>query len=48
MILIALSVIVVPFRIGFDATPEGGWFVMDIITDLTFGVDIILNFRYHE
>lgn len=44
-ILIALSVIVVPFRIGFDASPEGGWVIVDIVTDVTFAFDIILNFR---
>lgn len=43
--LIALSVITVPFRIGFDAPPEGGWLVVDWVTDCTFAVDIVLNFR---
>lgn len=43
--LIALSVITVPFRIGFDALPEGGWVVVDWVTDCTFAVDIVLNFR---
>eukprot|EP00752_Nemacystus_decipiens_P018412 g16511.t1 len=44
-VLIALSVITVPFRIGFDALPEGGWVVVDWVTDCTFAVDIVLNFR---
>ncbi|CAN0564599.1 unnamed protein product, partial [Ectocarpus sp. 12 AP-2014] len=39
------SVITVPFRIGFDALPEGGWVVVDWVTDCTFAVDIVLNFR---
>ncbi|CAM9734706.1 unnamed protein product [Ectocarpus fasciculatus] len=43
--LIALSVITVPFRIGFDALPEGGWVVVDWVTDCTFAADIVLNFR---
>eukprot|EP00903_Cladosiphon_okamuranus_P016337 g15066.t1 len=43
--LIALSVIIVPFRIGFDALPEGGWVIVDWVTDCTFAVDIVLNFR---
>ncbi len=43
--LIGLSVITVPFRIGFDALPEGGWVVIDWVTDCTFAVDILLNFR---
>lgn len=44
-VLIGLSVITVPFRIGFDALPEGGWVVIDWVTDCTFAVDILLNFR---
>ncbi|CAN0304292.1 unnamed protein product [Hapterophycus canaliculatus] len=43
--LIALSVLTVPFRIGFEALPEGGWLVVDWVTDCTFAVDILLNFR---
>lgn len=45
MFLIALSVIVVPFRIGFDAIADGGWIVVDLVTDLAFAVDILLSFR---
>ncbi|CAM9262116.1 unnamed protein product, partial [Sphacelaria rigidula] len=44
-ILIALSVIVVPFRIGFDCVAEGGWLVLDYVTDFTFAFDILLSFR---
>ena len=45
IILIILSVIVVPFRIGFDAWPEGGWLVVDMVTDVTFAFDILFSFR---
>lgn len=45
MVLIGLSVIIVPFRIGFDAVAEGGWLAVDIVTDVAFTFDIILNFR---
>lgn len=45
MVLIALSVVIVPFRIGFDAWPSGGWLVLDFVTDITFAIDILLNFR---
>lgn len=43
--LITLSVITVPFRIGFDAVSEGGWLVVDWVIDLTFALDIVFNFR---
>ena len=45
VMLITLSVITVPFRIGFDAVSEGGWLVVDWVIDLTFALDIALNFR---
>lgn len=44
-ILIAQSVIVVPFRIGFDWMPQGNWLVADVVTDVAFGIDIMLSFR---
>lgn len=44
-ILIGLSVIVVPFRIGFDWMPQGMWLVADLVTDFAFAFDIVLSFR---
>jgi hypothetical protein len=39
------SIIVVPYRLGFDADADGAWLVLENIIDCFFGVDIILNFR---
>lgn len=44
-VLIALSVIIVPYRLGFDVRPKGGWVAVDIITDACFALDILLSFR---
>ena len=45
--LIIWSVIIVPFRLGFDEEPEKGTpqDILDIIQDIMFGIDIILCFR---
>ena len=34
---------VVPFRVGLDE-PMGGWFIVDLLVDLYFWIDILLNF----
>ena len=45
--LILWSVIIVPYRLGFDQEPEAGSMgeMIDIFQDLMFGVDIALCFR---
>ena len=45
--LILFSVIVVPWRIGFDRSPEPGGFgdILDWIIDVFFALDIVFNFR---
>ncbi|GMI21874.1 hypothetical protein TrCOL_g56 [Triparma columacea] len=45
--LIIWSVIIVPFRLGFDQEPEPGSVqeYVDIFQDIMFGIDIILCFR---
>ncbi|KAE9052157.1 hypothetical protein PR001_g784 [Phytophthora rubi] len=42
---IVYSIIVVPFRLGYDADATGGWYVLEMIIDGFFLVDILLNFR---
>ena len=37
--------IVVPFRIGFDQHPTGGWHIFEVAIDCIFIVDLVLNFR---
>ena len=44
-VLIIWSVIVVPFRLGFNQEAEGIMMAIDIFGDIMFGVDIILCFR---
>eukprot|EP00953_Heterococcus_sp_UTEX-ZZ885_P030681 16194-Heterococcus_DN1.PRE.6 len=44
-VLITLSVIIIPFRIGFEVEPKGGWIALDGLVDVCFAVDILLNFR---
>jgi hypothetical protein len=44
-IVILYSIIVVPYRSGFDADADGAWLVLENIIDCFFGIDIILNFR---
>lgn len=42
---IVYSIIVVPFRLGYDVDATGGWYVLEMIIDGFFLVDILLNFR---
>lgn len=42
---IVYSIIVVPFRLGYDVDAIGGWYVLEMIIDGFFLVDILLNFR---
>lgn len=35
---------VVPFRVGLDEPAMGGWFIVDLLVDLYFWIDILLNF----
>ncbi|ETL82606.1 hypothetical protein L917_17249 [Phytophthora nicotianae] len=42
---IVYSIIVVPFRLGYDVDAVGGWYVLEMIIDGFFFVDILLNFR---
>jgi Ion transport protein len=44
-VLITLSVIIIPFRIGFEVEPKGGWIALDGLVDVCFAIDILLNFR---
>ena len=46
-LLILWSVIIVPFRLGFDQEPEdnSAMFYLDILVDVMFGIDIFLCFR---
>jgi Ion transport protein len=44
-VLITLSVIIIPFRIGFEVEPKGGWIALDGLIDVCFAIDIVLNFR---
>jgi len=44
-VLIIWSVIVVPYRLGFNQEPEGAMNTIDILQDIMFGVDILLCFR---
>ncbi|RLN06824.1 hypothetical protein BBJ28_00008688 [Nothophytophthora sp. Chile5] len=42
---IIYSIIVVPFRLGYDFDAVGGWYVLEFIIDSFFFLDILLNFR---
>jgi hypothetical protein len=44
-LLIVISVIIVPFRLGFDVQSSRPWTIFDWITDFIFLVDIVVNFR---
>jgi CRP-like cAMP-binding protein len=46
LVLIFYVSICVPLRIGFDliVEPWNAWFVVDLIADLSFAVDLVLNF----
>ena len=43
-IILVYIALVVPFRVGYKQPAEGGWYVLDLIIDLYFYVDIVLNF----
>jgi len=36
---------VVPFRVGYRQPAEGGWYVVDLLIDIYFYVDVVLNFH---
>jgi voltage-gated potassium channel Kch len=42
-LIIVYSVCCIPYRIGFDDPATGGWDIFDIICDLTFAMDMLLN-----
>jgi len=42
---IIYSIIVVPFRLGYDVDAARGWYVFEMIIDGFFFFDILLNFR---
>ena len=42
--LIVYSVIDIPMKVGFDLANEGLWFWINVCIDITFGLDICLNF----
>eukprot|EP00929_Paragymnodinium_shiwhaense_P064368 TRINITY_DN32231_c0_g2_i1.p1 TRINITY_DN32231_c0_g2~~TRINITY_DN32231_c0_g2_i1.p1 ORF type:complete len:1458 (+),score=354.11 TRINITY_DN32231_c0_g2_i1:199-4572(+) len=44
-LLIVYSVLVIPFRIGFQLEAEGFAAAVDIFVDIVFATDIVLNFR---
>ena len=43
-IILVYVALVVPFRVGYKQPAEGGWYVLDLIIDLYFYLDIFLNF----
>ena len=43
--LIIYSVMVIPYRIGFDVPAEGAGDAFDIVVDVFFFIDILVNFR---
>ena len=43
-IILVYVALVVPFRVGYKQPAEGGWYVLDLIIDLYFYLDIVLNF----
>ena len=43
--IILYSGIVIPYRIGFDEDAVGSVFVLEILFDILFGIDIIINFN---
>jgi hypothetical protein len=44
ILLCILCMITLPYRIGFDLPTTHSWAVLDTITEISFGMDIILNF----
>ena len=35
---------VVPVRVGFDFVATGGWFYFELVIDIYFWIDLVLNF----
>lgn len=44
-LLIVISVVIVPLRLGFDIDATPAWKTFDYATDVMFAIDIIVNFR---
>lgn len=44
-VLLGYVAVVTPYRIGFSAEAQGMWEVLELTVDVTFCVDIIVNFR---
>lgn len=42
---IMYSIVVVPFRLGFNYDASGGWYTFELVVDGFFLFDIVLNFR---
>ena len=38
---------ILPYRLGFNVTPEAGSAVLDMVVDLLLLVDIVLNFKFY-
>lgn len=44
-VLIMYSVIIIPYRIGFGVKADPGSAVFDVLVDICFALDMVLNFR---
>ena len=44
LLVLAYICISVPIRVGFDLIAYGGWFIFDLLVDVFFYTDIVLNF----
>ncbi len=47
-ILLCLITVSVPVRIGFGLELDLGWIIMDVVTDISFCADIIINFCFYR
>ena len=43
-VILLYVALVVPFRVGYRQPAESGWYVLDLLIDLYFYVDVVLNF----
>jgi hypothetical protein len=45
MFLVLASVIIIPFTLGFSVEATGGLYYFNTLTDIFFGLDMLVNFR---
>jgi hypothetical protein len=44
-VIVMYSVVVIPYRIAFESPAKEGWYALELVLDVSFGLDIFINFN---